>query len=118
MSQVTVTQLAEVLGVEVDRLIEQLNEAGITVEDRDASATNEDKIKLLTYLRSSHGKRAKTDAMQPGRGTLTRKSVGELKVPAAGAGRTGTRGAAPSRRVNVEVRTRTTSRRRGEIAEQ
>src|SRR5690625_2460468 len=104
MSQVTVTQLAEVLGVEVDRLIEQLNEAGITVEDRDASVTNEDKIKLLTYLRSSHGKSAKKDAMQPGRVTLTRKSVSELKVPAAGAGRTRTRGAAPSRMVNVEVR--------------
>jgi len=118
MSQVTVTQLAEVLGVEVDRLIEQLNEAGITVEDCDASVTNEDKIKLLTYLRSSHGKSAKKDAMQPGRVTLTRKSVSELKVPAAGAGRTRTRGAAPSRMVNVEVRKRRTYVRRGDIAEQ
>jgi len=118
MSQVTVTQLAEVLGVEVDRLIEQLNEAGIAVEDRDASVTNEDKIKLLTYLRSSHGKSSRKDAMQPGRVTLTRKSVSELKVPAGGAGRTRTRGAAPSRMVNVEVRKRRTYVRRGDIAEQ
>ncbi|WP_376696980.1 translation initiation factor IF-2 [Wenzhouxiangella sp. EGI_FJ10305] len=118
MSQVTVTQLADVLGVDVDRLITQLNDAGIEVSEPDAAVTNEDKIKLLTYLRSSHGKDETEDTTQPRRVTLTRKSVSELKVPTGGAGRTRSRGAAPSRTVNVEVRKRRTYVKRGEIAEQ
>ncbi|NBD95951.1 MAG: translation initiation factor IF-2 [Gammaproteobacteria bacterium] len=117
MSQVTVTQLADVLGVEVDRLITQLNEAGIEVSEPDAAVTNEDKIKLLTYLRSSHGKAESEDTTQPRKVTLTRKSVSELKVPTGGAGRTRSRGAAPSRTVNVEVRKRRTYVKRGEISE-
>ena len=118
MSQVTVTQLADVLGVDVERLITQLNEAGIKVSEPDADVTNEDKIKLLTYLRSSHGKEESDDSTQPRKVTLTRKSVSELKVPTGGAGRTRVRGAAPSRTVNVEVRKRRTYVKRGEIAEQ
>ncbi|RFF27582.1 MULTISPECIES: translation initiation factor IF-2 [unclassified Wenzhouxiangella] len=117
MSQVTVSQLADVLGVEVDRLITQLKEAGIEVSEPDAAVTNEDKIKLLTYLRSSHGKAESEDTTQPRKVTLTRKSVSELKVPTGGAGRTRSRGAVPSRTVNVEVRKRRTYVKRGEISE-
>jgi translation initiation factor IF-2 len=118
MSQVTVSQLAEVLGIDVDRLITQLNEAGIKVDDPAASVTNEDKKKLLTYLRSSHGKGAVEEASAPRKVTLKRKTVSELKVPSGGAGRVRGRGAAPSRTVNVEVRKRRTYVKRREIAEQ
>ncbi|QOC21689.1 translation initiation factor IF-2 [Wenzhouxiangella sp. AB-CW3] len=118
MSQVTVTQLAEVLGIDVDRLITQLNEAGIKVDDPAASVTNEDKKKLLSYLRSTHGKQAVDEASTPRKVTLKRKTVSELKVPSGGAGRTRGRGAAPSRTVNVEVRKRRTYVKRREIAEQ
>jgi translation initiation factor IF-2 len=118
MSQVTVSQLAEVLGIDVDRLITQLNEAGIKVDDPAASVTNEDKKKLLTYLRSSHGKGAVEEASAPRKVTLKRKTLSELKVPSGGAGRTRGRGAVPSRTVNVEVRKRRTYVKRGEIAEQ
>jgi translation initiation factor IF-2 len=118
MSQVTVSQLADVLGVDVDRLISQLNEAGIEVNDPEAEVTNDDKIKLLSYLRSAHGKGEAEDTTQPRKVTLTRKSVSELKVPTGGAGRTRSRGAAPSRTVNVEVRKRRTYVKRREIAEQ
>ena len=118
MSQVTVTQLADVLGVDVDRLITQLNEAGIEVDAADAEVTNDDKIKLLAHLRSAHGKNEREAGEQPRKVTLTRKSVSELKVPSGGAGRTRTRGAAPSRTVNVEVRKQRTYVKRGEIAEE
>src|SRR5699024_5563352 len=91
---------------------------GIEVKDAEAEVTNEDKIKLLTHLRSSHGKSEGDDATQPTRVTLTRKSVSELKVPTGGAGRTRSRGAAPSRTVNVEVRKRRTYVKRGDISEQ
>ena len=118
MSQVTVTQLAEVLGVPVDRLITQLNEAGIEVASPSAEVTNDDKKKLLTYLRTAHGKGESEEAAGPRKVTLKRKTVSEIKVPAAGAGRTRGRGAAPSRTVNVEVRKRRTYVKRGAIAEQ
>ncbi len=118
MSQVTVSQLADVLGIDVDRLITQLNEAGIKVDDPAASVTNEDKKKLLTHLRSSHGKSEVEEASAPRKVTLKRKTVSELKVPSGGAGRTRGRGAAPSRTVNVEVRKRRTYVKRREIAEQ
>ena len=118
MSQVTVTQLAEVLGVPVDRLIAQLNEAGIEVASPSAEVTNDDKKKLLTYLRTSHGKGEAEEAVGPRKVTLKRKTVSEIKVPAAGAGRTRGRGAVPSRTVNVEVRKRRTYVKRGAISEQ
>ncbi|MFP4207085.1 MAG: translation initiation factor IF-2 [Wenzhouxiangella sp.] len=118
MSQVTVTQLAEVLGVAVDRLITQLNEAGIQVDDPSAAVTNEDKKKLLTYLRTAHGKDESESAGGPRKVTLKRKTVSELKVPTGGAGRTRGRGAAPSRTVNVEVRKKRTYVKRAAIAEQ
>jgi translation initiation factor IF-2 len=117
MSQVTVTQLAEVLGVAVDRLIVQLKEAGIKADDPSAAVTNEDKKKLLTHLRTAHGKEEESSS-GPRKVTLKRKTVSELKVPTAGAGRTRGRGAAPSRTVNVEVRKKRTYVKRGAIAEQ
>lgn len=119
MSDVTVSQLAEVLGVEVSRLIEQLNDAGIKVSDPSAAVTNEDKKTLLAYLRTSHGKRsAAEEATGPSKVTLKRKTVSELKVPAGGAGRVRARGAAPSRTVNVEVRKKRTYVKRGAVEEE
>ncbi len=119
MSQVTVKQLAEVLGVEVDRLISQLKDAGIEASDPSAAVTNEDKKKLLSYLRTSHGKGVLEDNSGPRKVTLKRKTVSELKVPTGGAGRGPRgRGAAPSRTVNVEVRKKRTYVKRKAIAEQ
>jgi len=118
MSQVTVTQLAEVLGVTPDRLLAQFKEAGISIGDAAAPVTNDDKKKLLAYLRSSHGKaEEREESDTPRKVTLKRKTLSELKVPSGGAGRSRTRGPAPSRTVNVEVRKRRTYVKRGEIQE-
>ena len=118
MSQVTVTQLAEVLGVTPDRLLAQFKEAGISIGAADAPVTNDDKKKLLTFLRGSHGKAEEREQSDtPRKVTLKRKTVSELKVPSGGAGRSRTRGPAPSRTVNVEVRKRRTYVKRGEIQE-
>jgi len=118
MSQVTVTQLAEVLGVTPDRLLAQFKEAGISIGGADAPVTNDDKKKLLAYLRTSHGKaEQREESDTPRKVTLKRKTISELKVPSGGAGRSRTRGPAPSRTVNVEVRKRRTYVKRGEIQE-
>jgi len=119
MSQVTVSQLAEVLGVDVERLLAQLNDAGIKVSDPTAAVTNDDKKKLLAYLRTSHGKGEVEDQSGPRKVTLKRKTLSEIKVPAGGAGRgPRSRGAAPSRTVNVEVRKKRTYVKRRTITEQ
>ena len=98
MSKVTVSQLAEVLGVDVSRLLMQFSDAGIEGNSGDDEVSNDDKKKLLAYLRASHGKR-ETDATAPRKVTLKRKTVSELR----GAG-SGPR--ASTRTVNVDVRTR------------
>jgi len=105
-----------VLGVTPDRLLAQFKEAGISIGGADAPVTNDDKKKLLAYLRTSHGKaEQREESDTPRKVTLKRKTISELKVPSGGAGRSRTRGPAPSRTVNVEVRKRRTYVKRGEI---
>jgi len=94
MTNVTVKQLAEVVGTPVDRLLEQLRDAGIEVSGADGELTDKEKMQLLEHLRRSHGKD------EGGRKiTLRRKSTSELTV-SGGAGRAKT--------VSVEVRKKRT----------
>ncbi|HSQ69414.1 MAG TPA: translation initiation factor IF-2, partial [Steroidobacteraceae bacterium] len=97
MAEVTVSQFAEVLKVPVDRLLMQLDEAGIKVSGVDDVISDEAKLELLSHLRRAHGR--DQDAAAPRKITLKRKSQQELKL-AAGQGR--------ARTVNVEVRRRKT----------
>ncbi|MDJ0656880.1 MAG: translation initiation factor IF-2 [Xanthomonadales bacterium] len=108
MSQVTVKQLAEVVGIPVERLIEQLGEAGMQVSDPEQSISNKEKTDLLNFLRKRHGK-DKKDLGGPNKVTLKRRSHEELKV-SAGTGRAKT--------VNVEVRKKRTYVKRSFIEEQ
>ncbi len=78
MSNVTVNQLAEVVKISVDKLISQLNEAGVVVENASDEVTDEQKMTLLKYLRESHGKGGESDVKK--KITLKRKRVTELKV--------------------------------------
>ncbi len=98
MPEVTVKQLAEVVGVPVERLLTQLGEAGVQVTGSDASITDEEKQKLLTHLRRSHGEAA-ADTKKI---TLKRREVSELKI-ASGQGRERT-----TKTVSVEVRKKRT----------
>ena len=110
MSQVTVSQLADVLGVDADKLLSQLNDAGIEANSGDDTVSNDDKKKLLAHLRASHGK-VESDATAPRKVTLKRKSVSELRVPGSGP-------RASTRTVNVEVRKRRTYVKREVVQEQ
>src|SRR5210317_105517 len=110
MSKVTVSQLADVLGVDSSKLLTQLNEAGIEASSGDDAVSNDDKKKLLAYLRASHGK-VESDATAPRKVTLKRKSVSELRVSGSGP-------RAATRTVNVEVRKRRTYVKREVVAEQ
>ena len=109
MSDVTVAQFAEVLKVPVDKLLKQLDEAGISVAGADARISDEAKSELLTHLRRSHGHAAEPATAGPRKITLQRKTQSELKVSAA-QGR--------ARTVSVEVRTKRTYINRGVLEEQ
>jgi translation initiation factor IF-2 len=97
MAEVTVSQFAEVLKVPVERLITQLDEAGIKVSGADDVISDEAKMELLTHLRRAHGRQE--DAAAPRKITLKRKAQQEIKV-ASVQGR--------ARTVNVEVRAKKT----------
>ena len=110
MSKVTVSQLADVLGVECEKLLSQLNDTGIEAESGEDVVSNDDKKKLLAHLRASHGK-VESDATAPRQVTLKRKSVSELRVAGSGP-------RASTRTVNVDVRKRRTYVKREVVQEQ
>ena len=72
MADVTVAQFADVLKVPVDRLLMQLEEAGITVSGADDTISEDAKLELLMHLCCSHGKGGEAVALR--RITLKRKS--------------------------------------------
>ena len=100
MADVTVAQFANVLKVPVDKLLSQLEDAGIKVNGSEDVISDDAKMELLTYLRKSHGMDDdKEERAIPKKITLKRKSQIELKL-ASTQGR--------SRTVNVEVRKKRT----------
>jgi len=106
MADVTVSQFAEVLKVPVERLLTQLDEAGIRVSGADDTISDDAKMELLTFLRRAHGRQQDTAA--PRKITLQRKSQAEIKVASA-QGR--------ARMVNVEVRSKKTYLNRSVLEE-
>ena len=108
MAEVTVAQFAEVLKVPVDKLISQLDEAGIKVSGQDDTISEDAKLELLSHLRRSHG-RDESSGAGPKKITLKRKSQSELRLSGA-QGR--------SRTVNVEVRRKRTYVKRDVLEQQ
>ncbi|GAB6066944.1 hypothetical protein JCM13664_02620 [Methylothermus subterraneus] len=107
MSEVTVRQLADTIGISPERLLSQLSEAGLAKSSPSDLLNDEEKLRLLSFLRQSHGKNDEAEALGPRRVTLTRKEVTELKQ-----GRVPGRGA---KTVSVEVRKRRTYIKRSEV---
>ncbi len=103
---ITAKQLSEVIGVNVEKLLDQLNTAGVEVKGEDDPISDEDKMKLLESLRNSHGKE---DDEGPKKITLRRKSKTELRV-AGSSGRNVT-----TKTINVEVRKKRTYVRRADV---
>ncbi len=104
MSKVTVKQLAEQVGTPVERLLTQLKEAGVSVSGVGDTLGDEDRARLLNFLKGE------TAAVEPKRITLKRKTTSELKL-------SGTRGAA-TKTVSVEVRKRRTYVKAGSSEEE
>tara|TARA_B100000678_G_C18223214_1_gene507758 strand:- start:511 stop:3081 length:2571 start_codon:yes stop_codon:yes gene_type:complete len=91
MADVTVKQLAQVVGIPVEHLLNQLQEAGLSFSDELQSVNEEQKRILLNYLKSNV---RNTTTSAPERFTLKRKSVTKIKANDAQTGKT----------VNIEYR--------------
>jgi len=85
MAQSSVTQFAGVLKVPPQVLLEQLRAAGVDKQLAEDILSEQDKTKLLDYLRKSHG-----TAEPKTKITLTRKQTSEIikKSDASGKART------------------------------
>lgn len=96
----TVKDLAKTVGVTVERLLEQFQEAGISVASAEQAITVAEKSRLLAHLQSNHGAASAASESTPKKITLKRKSVSEIKVTPVQGGRAKT--------VSIEVRKKRT----------
>src|SRR5689334_19475029 len=94
MAKSNVTQFAEELKLPVALLLEQLDAAGVKKKAGDDAITEQDKTRLLDYLREMHGNKEEKKKI-----TLTRKQTTEIKK----ADSTG-----KARTIQVEVRKKRT----------
>ena len=90
MALMTVSQFATELKMPAPALLEQLAKAGVSKQESDDTLSEQDKTRLLDYLRKSHG-----DTVPKAKITLTRKQTTEIKA----ADSTG-----KARTIQVEVR--------------
>ena len=96
MAEVTVKQLAGVVGTPVERLLEQIKDAGLDIDAPDSLISDADKMTLLGFLRGRHGKDSNVESEdKPRKIALKRKSVSAVKTSGKGS-------------VSVEVRRKRT----------
>src|SRR5690554_4909620 len=98
MADLSINDLARMVGVPVERLLEQIKEAGLPQSSATDTISNEQRATLLSFLKSRHGDSSGGDTA-PRKITLKRKTVETLKT-SDNQGR--------SKSVNVEVRKKRT----------
>ncbi len=106
MTQLTVNALSEEIGTPVERLLEQLADAGMKKSGTD-NVTEEEKQTLLAHLKKEHGDTSGEAA--PTRLTLQRKTRSTLNVAASGG---------KNKSVQVEVRKKKTYVKRSAVEEE
>ena len=109
MSDKTVQQLAEIVKIPLERLLEQLKEAGLSASAPDDVINEDEKMQLLAHLRKRHGKAEGEASNSPRRVTLERRKVTEIKQASVPGSSTKT--------ISVEVRKKKTYIKRSEVAD-
>ncbi len=107
MAELTVKKLADVVGVSAERLLTQMQEAGIKGKKVDSSVSEDERLALLSHLKRSHGE--KSEAAEPSKITLKRKTKSQLKISSASGQR---------KTVSVEVRKKRTYVKRAALEEE
>ena len=96
MADVTVLQLADTVDTPVEKLLQQLQEAGLPQSSPEDLVSEDEKETLLGHIKKAHGEESEG---APKKITLKRRTLSTLKTAgSAGRGRT----------VNVEVRKKRT----------
>lgn len=96
MSDKTVKELAGIVGIPLDRLLEQMKEAGISVHNEVDTVTEDEKMALLAHLRKRHGKGEGADTAVTKKVTLKRRTVTSLKQ--------GTAPGKDTKTINIQVK--------------
>ncbi|HET6434906.1 MAG TPA: translation initiation factor IF-2 [Xanthomonadaceae bacterium] len=80
--QTTIRKLAELVNTPVEKLLEQLSEAGMRFDGPDQVVTSIEKMKLLGFLKRAHGKgeKAAEEIAAPKKITLSRSRKQEITV--------------------------------------
>jgi translation initiation factor IF-2 len=80
--QTTIRKLAELVNTPVEKLLEQLAEAGMSFSGPDQTVTSAEKLKLLGFLKRSHGKSdtVSEEVAAPKKITLNRNRKQEITV--------------------------------------
>ncbi len=115
MPSVSVKQLADVLGVTVDRLLAQLNKAGVDMRNANETVNDDQKVQLLNFLRGDSQDEKDSATQQekePKKITLKRKTISELVQPVSSASRFGQ---TKAKTVNVEFRKKRTYVKRSDL---
>ncbi len=76
MAEVTVKQLAAAVGSPVERLLQQMNDAGLPHKSGDETVNDQQKVVLLTALKKSHGEKE----AEPKKIVLKRKTTTTLNT--------------------------------------
>lgn len=106
MADVTVKQLAQVVGIPVERLLNQLKDAGLSITDEQQTVNEDQKRMLLNYLKGGASTHSQAS---PNRITLQRKSISQVKLG---------HDVHTGKTVNIEVRKKKTYEKRANIPEQ
>ncbi|MDH3281398.1 MAG: translation initiation factor IF-2 N-terminal domain-containing protein, partial [Gammaproteobacteria bacterium] len=109
MSQITVRGFAEQIGVPAEKLIQQLEDAGIEAKQSEDSLSDQEKVTLLSFLRGDKERKPRLAAGRRNKITLKQKTTSEIKQTS----RTGA-----ARTIHVEVRKRRTFVKREILEEQ
>ncbi|VEH27350.1 Translation initiation factor IF-2 [Legionella sainthelensi] len=106
MADVTVKQLAQVVGIPVERLLNQLQEAGLSFKDDQQTVNEEQKRILLNHLKKTS---LRDTNVAPERITLRRKSLSQVTIG---------HDAYSGKTVNIEVRKKKVFVKRSPVIEQ
>ena len=104
MSETSIKDFAEKLTLSTDKLISQIEKAGIKGKKVDSSLSDDEKMKLLSYLKGLHGDTSEA----PKKVTLNRKKTQKISLSSGGG----------KRSVNVEVRKKRTYVKKPDVVEQ
>ncbi len=107
MSDKSVKELAGIVGIPLDRLLEQMQEAGISAHKAEDLVSEDEKMTLLAHLRKLHGKEGElAEGAAAKKVTLKRRTVTSLKQ--------GTTPGKDTKTINIQVNKKKTYIKREE----